>query len=89
MTDIKEEIKKRAEELADEHWQYIKEILDTVMPNRTKEDKEIKKGFYAILGFYYKTAFVYGYKHGIEDQTFFMGYPVFDKNGNLVRKGSK
>jgi hypothetical protein len=46
-----------AEELANEHWAYVKEVL--------KHDK-ISDDDLKVIGFHYITAFIHGFKHGIE-----------------------
>ena len=46
-----------AKELSNEHWRYIKSLLET-----HKIDEEVIKQ----IGFHYTTAFVHGWKHGIE-----------------------
>jgi len=60
-------MQERAEKLAEAHWQYVKEALETVMPHDTEEDKKINEEVLDIIGFHYKTAFIHGYKHGVED----------------------
>jgi hypothetical protein len=47
----------KSQKLADDHWAYIKDLL--VIHGMT--DIEIKT-----IGFHYKTAFVHGWKHGVE-----------------------
>lgn len=44
--------------LANEHWKYVKELLDA----HCEDDENIER-----IGFHYKTAFIHGYKHGRED----------------------
>ena len=68
---IQEEIKNRAWELAEEHWQYVRAVLE----HDFRENEE-SKAIIEVIGFHYKTAFVHGYKHGVEDQTFIVGAPV-------------
>lgn len=46
-----------AQKLADEHWDYVRSVLETHFPD---EDNKEWKDF----EFHYKTAFVHGYKHG-------------------------
>ena len=48
----------RAKELAEQHWDYIRELLET----HNVPGQEIE-----IIGFHYKTAMVHGYKHALED----------------------
>lgn len=47
------------EELAEEHWNYVKDLLGI----HGEKSKIIDK-----IGFHYVTAFEHGYKHGVEDQ---------------------
>jgi hypothetical protein len=65
----------RAEELAEAHWQYIKGILlvHDVTPAEIVE-----------CGYHYKTAFVHGYKHAIEDVT--EDKRIFSESGGLGEK---
>ena len=46
-----------AEKLADQHWKYIRQVLET----HGAAGDEIAR-----IGFHYLTAFVHGYKHGME-----------------------
>ena len=48
----------RANELADAHWGYVSEVLKKHM---------VSDNMIEIAGFHYKSAFVHGYKHAIED----------------------
>lgn len=48
---------KSSEELAEDHWGYIKELLLT----HNEDDISIER-----IGFHYKTAFIHGYKHAME-----------------------
>ena len=48
----------RGKELAEMHWNYIKELLQS-----HNEESEI----ISLVEFHYKTAFIHGYKHAIED----------------------
>ena len=50
--------KSRAEELADAHWDYIEQVLETAGYVAEQLDE---------IGFHYRTAMVHGYKHGVED----------------------
>jgi hypothetical protein len=45
-------------ELADAHWSYIESLLAT--HNNSPEEIDV-------IGFHYKTAFIHGYKHAVED----------------------
>lgn len=45
-----------AQELAEKHWNYIENLL-----KRIKDDEMVET-----IGFHYKTAFVHGFKHGVE-----------------------
>jgi hypothetical protein len=45
-------------EIAEEHWRYIEAVLS--VHERSKEVIEM-------IGFHYKTAFVHGWKHGMEE----------------------
>ena len=47
-------------ELADQHWQYISNLLAVSMPQE-RFDMMIDS-----IAFHYRTAFLHGYKHGIE-----------------------
>jgi hypothetical protein len=46
-----------ATKLANEHWDYVAKLLANV----GMDEKCIK-----IAGFHYKTAFIHGFKHGVE-----------------------
>jgi hypothetical protein len=46
---------KRSRKLAENHWKWIKAMLD-----RTKETK----GSIKTIGVYYRAAFIHGFKHG-------------------------
>lgn len=48
----------RAKELADAHWQYIESLL--------KAHKVLSLDI-EIVGFHYRTAFIHGHGHGVED----------------------
>ena len=48
----------KAEELAQAHWGYIESLLKI----HSVLDEKIK-----MVEFHYKTAFIHGYKHGVED----------------------
>ena len=48
----------RALQLVEDHWNYIQGLLKS---HRCEEDT------IRIVDFHYKTAFMHGYKHGIED----------------------
>ena len=49
----------RGEVLADAHWGYIKSLIQA----HGVDDETIE-----LCGFHYKSAFIHGYKHGIEDE---------------------
>lgn len=53
-------IKKKEEELADAHWEYIKDLLFT---------HKITLDVITLCGFHYKSAFIHGYKHALEDKS--------------------
>lgn len=42
---------------SDQHWEYIKSLLE----NCNMNPDEIRR-----IGFHYKTAFIHGFKHGVE-----------------------
>jgi len=46
-----------AQELAEEHWNYVENLLKA---------HKISKAEIGTIGFHYKTAFVHGFKHGVE-----------------------
>jgi len=48
-----------AKKLADEHWSYIESLLQT----HCEDSDVIKK-----IKFHYKSAFIHGYKHAMEDE---------------------
>ena len=48
-----------ARELAENHWEYIKSVLET----HGVSDREIE-----LIEFHYVTSFVHGVKHGREDE---------------------
>lgn len=48
----------RAQHLADAHWTYIARLMYA-----HDEDEEIME----LCGFHYRTAFIHGYKHALED----------------------
>jgi len=50
--------------LADEHWDYVKAMLEVEM----REDDFIssRELYLEAAGFHYKTAMIHGYKHGYE-----------------------
>jgi len=49
-----EDVKK----LADDHWSYVKGLIEQHDPGADIE----------IIGFHYTTAMIHGYKHGMEDR---------------------
>lgn len=53
-----QEPKKDANQLADEHWGYIEALLKA-----HEEEFNIKQ-----IEFHYKSAFIHGYKHAMEDK---------------------
>jgi len=54
MTKEQEE---KAKQLAREHWEYLCKVLKT---------HSVSNNIIDIVGFHYKTAFIHGFKHGIE-----------------------
>ena len=46
-----------AKKLSEDHWKYIKEVLNNHGVSGTEQER---------VGFHYKTAFIHGYKHGQE-----------------------
>jgi hypothetical protein len=48
---------KTPEQLADEHWKYVKTLLETYGKRTTKREE-----------FHYKTAMIHGIKHGREEE---------------------
>ena len=51
--------KEEIENLAKAHWEYVKSVL----VRHGVENPELN-----LIGFHYMTAFIHGYKHGIEDK---------------------
>ena len=51
-------MKNRSKELSEAHWKYLQDLL------RTHEVEEVN---IKTIGFHYKSAFVHGYGHGVED----------------------
>jgi len=51
--------------LADDHWEYIEEVLRLEGVEEERIDR---------TGFYYKTAFIHGYKHGIDNSVPDLGH---------------
>ena len=51
-------------ELANEHWNYIEQLLRTEIPDDTTVDKE---QYITCVKFHYKTAMIHGIKHGKEE----------------------
>jgi len=43
-------------ELAEAHWKYVEAVLEAHNVHNVDE-----------IGFHYKSAFIHGYKHGVED----------------------
>jgi hypothetical protein len=52
------EIKEKSEALAKAHWGYVESVLLTHGLNSL---------FVKDIGFHYQTAFIHGYKHGVQD----------------------
>ena len=48
----------KAKELAEAHWKYIESVLEQHCIDRMEIDN---------AAFHYKTAFVHGFKHGVEE----------------------
>ena len=48
----------RAIKLAEEHWNYIDKLLEL---------HAVEKELRDIISYHYKTAFIHGYKHAMED----------------------
>lgn len=59
---------KTAEEVAAEHWAYIKKML--IVHGQNEVDVET-------IGFHYKSAFIHGWKHGVEESIH--GTGIFNK----------
>lgn len=57
MDNMNDKIETKSVQLATEHWEYIKDLLLT-----HKVPLEIVN----LCGFHYQTAFIHGWKHGIE-----------------------
>ncbi len=55
---MQDDIRERADELADAHWGYIKEVLQA---------HDVDEGEIQRIGFHWQSAFVHGYKHAQED----------------------
>ena len=50
--------KDRAKQLSREHWAYIRRLLKA---------HKLSAFIIKLIGFHYRTAFIHGYKHAIED----------------------
>ena len=48
----------KAEQIAEEHWEYLKGVLE----NAGLLDYRIEE-----IGYHYKTAFIHGWKHALEE----------------------
>ena len=57
----------KSQELADAHWEYVGQLLRVGQVNDPPEGLDI-------IEFHYKTAFMHGYKHGIQDADDRQGY---------------
>lgn len=44
--------------LADAHWEYVEKLIEAHGADQATRE---------VAGFHYKSAFIHGYKHGIED----------------------
>ena len=49
---------KQLAKLAKDHWEYVEELL--IAHGEKNEDIEL-------IGFHYRTAFIHGFKHGVEE----------------------
>lgn len=54
---------KEAEKLAEEHWSYVRELMEECMAVGLYTKEQVIK----MIGFHYTTATIHGYKHGKED----------------------
>jgi hypothetical protein len=69
----------RAEQLAEDHWGYVKQLLELTLEgtNGSGDDRRIEE-----IGFHYKSAMIHGWKHRDEDPK---GHEcVFTHNGRCV-----
>ena len=56
--------KRSLNKLANDHWSYIKELIE----NEHKGTDEIEglERYIDMVGFYYKSALIHGFKHGVQ-----------------------
>ena len=60
---MNDEIKK----LAEDHWSYVKGVLETQNNFATCVNDCLMEAVVEVIGHHYKTAFIHGFKHGIEN----------------------
>ena len=56
---MRDEINETATNLAVEHWEYIENLLRVSLPDEQRKSL-------TMIAFHYQTAFVHGFKHGVE-----------------------
>jgi hypothetical protein len=57
-----EDLEKKAAELANAHWEFLKSFA------RQMDSPIVSEDFIDILEYHYKIGFMHGYKHGAQDQ---------------------
>ena len=53
----------KGKKLAEAHWAYIKGLIEETMKSVSGDHSE----YIETIGFHYKTSFIHGYGHGVED----------------------
>ncbi|MBW2030738.1 MAG: hypothetical protein JRJ31_16875 [Deltaproteobacteria bacterium] len=66
-TDFSTDTKMRAINLADEHWEYISGVIEREHPKLSETSPEALASYLEAIEYHFKTAFVHGYKHAMED----------------------
>ena len=66
-TDFSTDTRMRAINLADEHWEYICGVIEREHPKLSETSPEALTSYLEAIEYHFKTAFVHGYKHAIED----------------------
>ena len=81
MVDNLNDVLPIGEKLANEHWGYVEKVL--VVGREPTWDEKVQdyvvdiepiKNMISVIEFHYKSAFIHGFKHGIEES---------QKNGNI------
>lgn len=61
----------KASRLANDHWSYVHDLCKTTLDSALDGFDIIasisKEQLIEVIGFHYKSAFIHGYKHAIED----------------------